>query len=91
MRICLDADEPLVLERELVVGDRVPLGGGGEVGNAAGAGVGTGGSRVDKESLLTTRSGESRTAESTRISAVRCMIRVTSDGFHCSSSTNFAD
>lgn len=85
MRIYLDAEDPLVLERALEAGDRVPLGGGG------GDGVGAGGSGVDDESMLTMRSGESRTAESTRIFAIRCIIGVTSDGFHCSSSTNFAE
>ena len=83
MRICLDAEDSLVLEREFEVGDGVSLGGGD--------GMGAGSSGVDEESILTMRSGESRTAESTRILAVRCIIGVTSDGFHCSSSTNLAD
>jgi hypothetical protein len=36
-------------------------------------------------------SGESRTAESTSMSTMLCSSGVTSAGFHCSSSTSFAE
>jgi hypothetical protein len=40
---------------------------------------------------LMTSSGASRTAESTNTSVMRCNEGDTSAGFHCSSSTSFAD
>jgi hypothetical protein len=40
---------------------------------------------------LMTSSGASRTAESTNTSVMRCNEGETSAGFHCSSSTSFAD
>ena len=89
MRMCLEAEEPLVFvrlpegERR---GDNVPFVGGGGGGPGVGVGVGDDGDPEDK-----IRSDESRTAESTSTSAIRCNPNVTSAGFQSSSSTNFAD
>ena len=47
--------------------------------------------RETSVSDLIISSGESRTAESTITSVMRCNEGETSAGFHCSSSTNFAD
>jgi hypothetical protein len=66
-------------------GDNVPFVWGTSSADA-GVGVGSVGDSEDK-----TRSGGSRTAESTRIFVIRCSAGVTSAGFHSSSSTNFAD
>jgi len=74
---------PFVLLREPEdrVGDCVPLT-GEETGKDVGGDVG---------SDVNRRSGESWTAQSTRMFVVLCDEGDTSAGFHCSSSTNLAD
>jgi len=84
----LEAEEPLVFVRlpeEEGGGDNMPFVGGG-AGAGVGVGIGDDGEPEDK-----IRSDESRTAESTSTSAIRCNASVTSAGFQSSSSTNFAD
>jgi hypothetical protein len=88
--MCLEAEEPLVFMRlpeEEGGGDNMPFVGAG-AGASAGVGVGVGDDGEPEDKI---RSDESRTAESTSTSAIRCNASVTSAGFQSSSSTNFAD